>query len=68
MGMCGNDIRRIIIKAEGILIEQVTEFKHLWNRISEFKKDVDYKLQTHRIHDTMKINFSKSIWRHAGLE
>jgi hypothetical protein len=43
-------------------IEQVTEFKCLWNKISEYKKDMEYKLQTYdRINRIIKINFGKQV-------
>jgi hypothetical protein len=44
MGMCGNKIRRLKIMIEGKIIENITEFKYLGNKISEYKKDVEYKL------------------------
>jgi len=47
MGMCGNEIRRLKIMIEGKIIEKVTEFDYLGNKISEYKKDMEYKLQTY---------------------
>jgi hypothetical protein len=47
MGLCGNKIRRLKIMIEGKIIENITEFKYLGNKISEYKKDVEFKLQTY---------------------
>jgi hypothetical protein len=47
MGMCGNRIRRLKIMIHGKIIEQVTEFNYLGSKISEYKKDMEYKLQTY---------------------
>jgi hypothetical protein len=41
VGMRGKDIKRLKIVIDGKIIEQVTEFKYLGNRISEFHKDVN---------------------------
>jgi hypothetical protein len=44
------------------IIQQVTEFKCLWNKISEYKKDMEYKLQTHDgINGIIKRNFGKQM-------
>jgi len=36
-----------LIVMEGKTIAQVTELKYLWNRVSEFKWDTEYKMQTY---------------------
>jgi hypothetical protein len=46
MGMCGNEIRSLKIMKDGKIIEQVPEFNYLGSKISEHKKDIEYKLQT----------------------
>lgn len=44
---------------EGKIVEQVTEFNYLRHKISEYKKDTAYELQTHtRIIGIIK-NFGK---------
>jgi len=43
------------------IIEQVTDFKYLGYRISEYKSDLEDKLQTYN-----KIN--GAIWRHFGKQ
>jgi hypothetical protein len=54
MGMCGNEIQRLKI-TEGKITEQVTEFKYLGNRVSDYKKYVKYTLQRHnRINGIIK--------------
>jgi len=58
--MCGNDIQREIFVINDV-IEQVTDFKYLGYRISEYKSDLEDKLQTHN-----KIN--GAIWRHFGKQ
>jgi hypothetical protein len=68
MGMCGNEIRRLKIMIDGRIIEQVTEFNYLGSKISEYKKDVEYKLQTYnRINGIIKINFGKQLSNQTKL-
>ena len=43
------------------IIEQVTDFIYLGYRISEYKRDLEDKLQTYN-----KINWA--IWRHFGKQ
>jgi hypothetical protein len=58
MGMCGNEIQRLKIVTEGIITEQVIEFNYPGNKISEYKEDMEYKLQTYnRINGIIKRNF-----------
>ena len=45
MAMCGNYIQRVKIVINNI-IEQVTDFKYLGYHISEYKSDLEDKLQT----------------------
>jgi len=58
--MCGNHIRRVKIVINDNIIEQVTDFKYLVYCISEFKSDVEDKLQTYN-----KIN---GAMRHFGKQ
>ena len=46
MAMCGNNIQRVKIVIDDNIIEQVTEFKYLGYCISEYKRDLEDKLQT----------------------
>ena len=45
--MCGNYIQRVKIVINDNIIEQVTDFKYLWYRISEYKSDLEGKWQTY---------------------
>ena len=59
MAMWGNHIQRVKIVINDSIIEQVTDFKYLGYCISEYKSDLEDKLQTYN-----KIN--GAIWRHFG--
>ena len=61
MAMSGNYIQRVKIVINGNIIEQVTDFKYLVYRISEYKSDLEDKLQTYN-----KIN--RAIRRHFGKQ
>jgi len=61
MTMCGNHIQRVKIVINNSIIEQVTDFKYLVYRISEYKSDLEDKLRTYN-----KIN--GAIRRHFGKE
>jgi len=47
MAMCGNYIQRVKIVINNNIFEQVTDFKYLGYRISEYKSDLEDKLQTY---------------------
>ena len=59
--MCGNHIQRVKIVINDNIIEQVTDFKYLGYRISEYKSDLEDKLQTYN-----KTN--GAIGRHFGKQ
>ena len=59
MAMWGNHIQRVKIVINDNIIEQVTDFKYLGYRISEYKSDLEDKLRTYN-----KIN--GAIRRHFG--
>jgi hypothetical protein len=61
MAMCGNHIQRVKIVINDHIIEQVTDFKYLGYRISEYRSDLEDKLQTYN-----KIN--GAIRRHFGKQ
>ena len=46
MAVWGNHIQRVKIVINDNIVEQVTDFKYLGYCISEFKSDVEDKLQT----------------------
>jgi hypothetical protein len=53
---------------DGKIIEQVTEFKYPGNRISEFHKDTEYKLQNYnRMSGKRKRNFGKQTTTETKL-
>ena len=47
MAMWGNHIQRVRIVIQDNIIEQVTDFKYLGYCISEYKSDLEDKLQTY---------------------
>jgi hypothetical protein len=48
---------------EGKIIEQVTEFNYVRNKIPEYKKQGEYKLQTYnRISGIIKRNSGKQVY------
>jgi predicted SPOUT superfamily RNA methylase MTH1 len=59
MAMWRNHIQRVKIEINDNIIEQVTDFKYLGYHMSEFKSDLEDKLQTYN-----KIN--GAIRRHFG--
>ena len=59
--MWGNHIQRVQIVINHNIIEQVTDFKYLGYRMSEYKSDLEDKLQTYN-----KIN--GAIGRHFGKQ
>jgi hypothetical protein len=68
VGVCSKDIKRVKIEIDGKIIERVTEFRYLGNRISEFHKDIEYKLQAYnRTYGTIKRNFGKQMTTETKL-
>jgi len=61
MALCGNNTQRVKIVIDDKIIEQVTEFKYFGYCRSEYKSDLEDKLQTYN-----KIN--GVIWRHFGKQ
>jgi len=55
MSMCGNYIQRVKIVINDNIIEKVTDIKYLGYRVSEYKSDLEDKLQTYN-----KIN--GNVW------
>ena len=62
MTMWGNHIQRVKIVIHDNIIEQVTDFKYLGYCISEFKNDLEEKLQTYnKINGAIRRHFGKRI-------
>ena len=59
MAVWGNHIQGVKIVINDNIIEQVTDFNYLEYRISEYRSDLEDKLQTYN-----KIN--GAIWRYFG--
>ena len=62
MAMWGNHIQRGKIVINDNIIEQVTDFKYLGYRMSEFKSDLEDKLQTYnKINGAIRRHFGKQM-------
>jgi len=62
MAMWGNHIQRVKIVINDNIIEQVTDFKYLGYRISEYERDLDDKLQTYnKINGAIRRHFGKQM-------
>ena len=62
MAMCGNHIQWVKIVVNDNIIGQVTDFKYLRYRISEYKSDLEDKLQTYnKINGAKRRHFGKQI-------
>ena len=60
--MWGNHIQSVKIVINDNIIEQVTDFKYLGYRISEYKSDLEDKLQTYnKINGAIRINFGEKM-------
>ena len=66
--MCGNHIHRVKIVINNNIIEQVTDFKYLGHRISEYKSDLEDKLQTYnKINGAIRRHFRKQMNKETKL-
>ena len=66
--MCGNYVQRVKIVINNNIIEQVTDFKCLGYRISEYKSDLEDKLQTyHKINGAIRGHFGKQMNKETKL-
>ena len=62
MAMWGNYIQRVKIAINDNIIEQVTDFKYLWYRISEYESDLEDSLQTYnKINGAIRRHFGKQM-------
>jgi len=68
MAMCWNHIQRVKIMINDNIIEQVTDFKYLGYRISEYKSDLEDKLQTYKkINGAIRRHFGKQMNKETKL-
>jgi len=68
MALWGNHIQRVKIVINDNIIEQVTDFKYLGYCISEFKSDVEDKLQTYnKINGATRRHFGKQMNKETKL-
>ena len=66
--MWGNHIRRVKIVINENIIEQVTDFKYLGYRITEYKSDLEDKLQTYnKISGAIRRHFGKQMNKETKL-
>jgi hypothetical protein len=62
------ELSKGIKNTDGEIIEQVTEFNYLGSKISEYQKDMEYKLQTYnRINGIIKRNSVKQMSNQTKL-
>ena len=67
MATCGNHTQRVKIVINDI-IEQVTDFKYLGYHISEYKSDLEDKLQTYnKINGAIRRHFGKQMNKETKL-
>ena len=68
MAMWGNHIQRVKIVINGNIIEQVTDLKYLGYHISEYRRDLEDKLQTYNeINGAIRRHFAKQMNKETKL-
>ena len=68
MAMWGNHIQRVKIVINDSITEQVTDFKYLGYCISEYKSDLEDKLQTYnKINGAIQRHFGKQMNKETKL-
>jgi hypothetical protein len=66
--MCGNHIQRVKIVINDNPIEQVSEFKYLGYLISDYKSDLEDKIQTYnKLNGVMRRHFGKQMTKETKL-
>ena len=60
MAMCGNYIQRVKTVIKDNIIEQVTDFKYLGYRISEYKSDLEDKFANIQQN---KRSYTETFWK-----
>jgi hypothetical protein len=60
MAMCGNNKQRVKIVINDNPIEQVSDFKYVGDLISDYKSDLEDKIQTYnKINGVIRRHFGK---------
>jgi hypothetical protein len=68
MAMCGNHIQRVKIVTNNNPIEQVSEFKYLGYLISDYRSDLEDKIQTYnKINGIIKRHFGRQLTKETKL-
>jgi hypothetical protein len=68
MAMCGNHIQRVNIVINDNPIEQVSEFKYLGYLISDYKSDLEDKIQTYnKTNGVIRRHFGKQMTKETKL-
>jgi len=68
MSMWGNHIQRAKIVMNSNIIEQIADFKYLGYRISEYRSDLEDKLQTYnKINGAIRRHFGKLMNKETKL-
>ena len=68
MAMCGNHIQRVKIVINDNIIEEVTDFKYLGYRISEYKSNLEDTWQTYnKINGAIRRHFGKQMNKDTKL-
>ena len=68
MAMWGNHLQRVKIVINDNIIEQVTDFKYLGYRISEYGSDLEDKLKTYtKINGAIRRHFGKQMNKETKL-
>jgi predicted SPOUT superfamily RNA methylase MTH1 len=66
--MCGNHVQRVEIVVNNNIIELVTDFKYLGYRVSEYKSNLEDKLQTYsKINGATRRLFGKQMNKETKL-
>jgi ferritin-like protein len=69
MTMWGNDIQRVKIVMNDNIIEQVTDFKYLGYRISEYGSDLEDKFQTYnKINGVIRRHFGEQMNKETKMK
>ena len=68
MAMCGKHIQRVKTVIDDNIIEEVTDFKYVGYRISEYESDLEDKLQTqNKINGAIRRHFGKKMNKGTNL-
>ena len=68
MAMCGKYIQRLKFVINDNIIEEVTDFKYQWYRITEYESYLEDKLQTYnKINVVIRRHFGKQMNKETKL-